>query len=78
MSNSLMHRLVKGAGYCCIREMFRANDILSSSEMAERLGTTPQTISRWWRRYNEHEMSKCPECPNAQAARKPLKPLAAT
>ena len=73
MSNSLMHRLAKQAGYCCLTEMLRSNELLQNQELAARLGVAKSTVSYWTNLSAAGILPYCPKCPDPRADRRPLK-----
>jgi transcription initiation factor IIE alpha subunit len=71
--NCQMLRLAKAANYCCIYEMYRANDLISGTEMANRLGVSERTVRRWARKIYDGELTPCGRCPTPHSRRRPLK-----
>lgn len=72
MNFSLMHRLAKGAKYCCLTELLRSNEFLSGKRLAERLGVAQSTISYWRNLHSQQLLPYCPHCPPPQSDRRSL------
>ena len=71
--SSLMARLAKTAGYCCLTEMLRSNELLSGKQFSSRLGVAQSTISYWRSQASAGVLPYCPKCPPPRKDRKPLK-----
>lgn len=73
MGNSHMYRLAKGAGYCCVSELLRSNELYSGQRLARILGVAPSTVSYWTQQRFTGLLPLCPQCPRQDAPRKLLR-----
>lgn len=49
----LMQQLAEHEGYCCVRELFRANKHRTEEDFAEHLGVSSRSIRDWKKKIRE-------------------------
>lgn len=68
----LIRRLADFAGYCCLHEMLRSNDMLSNKGFGQMLGISIGSVRYWRKKLKANLIARCERCPPPQAPRTPI------
>jgi len=60
--------VVDGLGYCCLWAFFSLFEHLTGQMIADRLGCTPPTVSKWRTLYDRDEL-RCTNCEKCALSR---------